>query len=87
MAPWLPPEIINRGKEGFSIPIKNWLRQELRPMMLDILAPARIRRDGFFDADYVQKLVNEHLQGTENHSHRLWALMVFNFWQDQYLAA
>jgi asparagine synthase (glutamine-hydrolysing) len=87
MAPLLPPEIINRGKEGFSIPIKNWLRQELRPMMLDVLAPARIQRDGFFNADYVQKLVNEHLQGTENHSHRLWALMVFNIWRDRYLAA
>jgi asparagine synthase (glutamine-hydrolysing) len=87
MAPLLPPEIINRGKEGFSIPIKNWLRQELRPMMLEVLAPAQIRRDGFFDAEYVQKLVTAHLQGAENHSHRLWALMVFNIWRDQYLTA
>ncbi len=87
MAPLLPPEIINRGKEGFSIPIKNWLREELRPMMLDILSPARMRRDGFFNADYVQNLVNEHLQGVENHSHRLWALMVFSIWRDRYLAS
>ncbi len=87
MAPLLPPEIINRGKEGFSIPIKNWLREELRPMMLDVLSPARMRRDGFFNADYVQLLLDEHLQGVENHSHRLWALMVFNIWRDQYLAA
>ncbi|MDZ7291253.1 MAG: asparagine synthase (glutamine-hydrolyzing) [candidate division KSB1 bacterium] len=87
MAHLLPQEIITRGKEGFSIPIKNWLRQELRAMMLDILSPARIRRDGFFDADYVQKLVNEHLQGVENHSHRLWALMVFSIWRDQYLVS
>jgi asparagine synthase (glutamine-hydrolysing) len=87
MANLLPPEIVNRGKEGFSIPIKNWLRQELRSMMLEILSPSRIRRDGFFNADYVQKLVNEHLQGVENHSHRLWALMVFGIWRDQYLTA
>jgi asparagine synthase (glutamine-hydrolysing) len=87
MAPLLPPEIIKRGKEGFSIPIKNWLREELRPMMLDMLSPARMRRDGFFNADYVQQLVNAHLQGKENHSHRLWALMVFNIWRDRYLAA
>jgi len=85
LAPLLPPEIINRGKEGFSIPIKNWLREDLRPMMLDLLSPARMRRDGFFNADFVQRLVNEHLRGTENHSHRLWALMVFNIWRDQYL--
>jgi asparagine synthase (glutamine-hydrolysing) len=87
LAPLLPPEIINRGKEGFSIPIKNWLREELRPMMLDLLAPARMRRDGFFNTDFVQRLVNEHLQGVENHSHRLWALMVFSIWRDQYLVS
>jgi asparagine synthase (glutamine-hydrolysing) len=62
MASLLPPEIIHRGKEGFSMPIKNWLRQELRPMLLDTLSPGRIRRDGFFDADHVQKLINEHLK-------------------------
>jgi asparagine synthase (glutamine-hydrolysing) len=86
MAPLLPPEIINRGKEGFSIPIKNWLRQELRPMLLDTLSPARVRRDGLFNAEYMERLVNEHLQGVENHSHRLWALMVFNIWREQYSA-
>jgi asparagine synthase (glutamine-hydrolysing) len=85
MAPLLPPEITKRGKEGFSIPIKNWLRHELRPMMLDVLSPSQIRRDGFFNADHVQKLVREHLQGRENHSHRLWALMVFSIWRDHYL--
>jgi len=82
----LPPKIVGRGKEGFSIPIKNWLRQELKPMMLDVLAPQKLRRDGFFNADYVQSLVQEHLKGIENHSHRLWALMVFGIWRDSYLS-
>jgi asparagine synthase (glutamine-hydrolysing) len=34
----------------------------------------------------MERLVNEHLQGVENHSHRLWALMVFNIWREQYCA-
>lgn len=86
MAELLPPQIIKRGKEGFSIPIKNWLKQELRPLMLDVLSPARLQRDGFFDAAYVQRLVDEHLRGVENHSHRLWALTVFGIWHDHYLS-
>lgn len=81
----LPPPIVKRGKEGFSIPIKNWLKEELRPMMLDVLSPARLKRDGFFNAEYVQRLVDEHLAGAENHSHRLWALTVFGIWREQYL--
>lgn len=86
MAELLPPQIIKRGKEGFSIPIKNWLKQELRPLMLDVLSPARLKRDGFFDAAYVRRLVDEHLRGVENHSHRLWALTVFGIWHDHYLS-
>lgn len=85
MAELLPPQIIKRGKEGFSIPIKNWLKQELRPLMLDVLSPARLQREGFFDAAYVQRLVDEHLRGVENHSHRLWALTVFGIWHDHYM--
>ncbi|HDP97802.1 MAG TPA: asparagine synthase (glutamine-hydrolyzing) [bacterium] len=81
----LPKEILYRGKEGFSIPIKNWIKQDLKPMMMEILAPARIKREGFFNSDFVEKLKQEHLEGKENHSHRLWALMVFEKWYDHYM--
>jgi len=84
MSQILPREILTRGKEGFSIPIKNCLRNELRPMMDDILAPARVRQQGFFNVDYIEKLKHEHLRGVQNHSHRLWALMVFGFWHNLY---
>jgi len=85
MADLLPYEILHRGKEGFSIPIKNWLRNELKPVMLEVLSSANITRDGFFNDGYVQQLVKEHLDGVENHSHRLWALMVFGIWREVYL--
>jgi len=81
----LPREILTRGKEGFSIPIKNWLKGDLKPMMMEVLSPDRIREEGYFNSEYVERLKNEHLKGVENHSHRLWALMVFEMWQDKYL--
>lgn len=81
----LPPAILARGKEGFSIPMKNWLRGELRPMMVDLLSAERLRRQGWFQAAYVERLMAEHLQGRANHSHRLWPLMVFQLWCDRYL--
>jgi asparagine synthase (glutamine-hydrolysing) len=80
----LPPEIRRRGKQGFSIPIKNWIRSELRPMLLDLLSEKRIREQGLFDPATVARLVREHLDGVENHSHVLWALMVFELWNDLY---
>ena len=77
--------IIERGKEGFSIPIKNWVKKELKPMMLDSLSEKNVKEKGYFDSQFVNRLVDEHLQGRENHSHRLWALMVFHMWHDLYM--
>jgi asparagine synthase (glutamine-hydrolysing) len=80
----LPEEVQHRDKQGFSIPIKNWIRGELKPMMLDLLSEKRIREQGLFRPAFVSRLVREHLEGTENHSHKLWALMVFEQWFDLY---
>lgn len=85
MSPHLPQEILTRGKEGFSIPIKNWLKNELRDLMQDVLSPDKVKREGFFEPTFVEQLKEEHLTGKENHSHRLWAMMVFGIWQDIYL--
>ena len=81
----LPEKIRHRGKEGFSIPIKNWLKRELKPLMMDVLSPEKVREAGFFNPDAVQRLIDEHLRNAENHSHRLWALMMFGIWHDTYL--
>ncbi|TDI88672.1 MAG: asparagine synthase (glutamine-hydrolyzing) [Caldithrix sp.] len=85
MADVLPPQILNRSKEGFSIPIKNWLKEDLKPLMLEVLDQQKIKREGFFNTNYVEQLKKEHLSGKENHSHRLWSMMVFGIWQDLYL--
>ncbi len=71
----LPAAIRRRGKEGFSIPMKNWLRGPLKPMMLELLDPGRLRGRGWFEPTEVSRLVEEHLAGRENHAHRLWCLM------------
>jgi asparagine synthase (glutamine-hydrolysing) len=80
----IPQKILTRGKEGFSIPMKNWLRWELKPMMMDFLSAARLRRQGWFNEAYVGRLVKEHLQEQANHSHRLWPLIVFQMWCERY---
>ncbi len=84
MAKRLPQEVLTRGKEGFSIPIKNWLKDELRPMMDELLSPERVRREGLFNPAYVEKLKTQHVSGAANHSHQLWPLMVFQIWRDLY---
>jgi asparagine synthase (glutamine-hydrolysing) len=84
MAGILDQKILNRQKQGFSIPIKNWLKNELKELMLETLSEKKIADLGFFNGGYVQTMIREHLQNRENHSHRLWALMQFNLWHDHF---
>ncbi len=81
----VPPRILTRSKEGFSIPMKNWLRRDLKPLLVDLLAPERVARRGLFEPREVARLVREHLAGRENHAHVLFSLMVFERWADEFL--
>ena len=80
----VPRECVYRPKQGFSIPIKNWLKEELRPMAEQYLDPKRIEREGIFEPAVVSRLWREHLDNRANHSHLLWALLVFEQWRDRF---
>ena len=82
---YVPYECVYRPKEGFSIPIKNWLTNEFRPLMEDLLSQNKIKQDGIFNSVAVEQLKSEHLNGTANHSHILWAMIVFQDWKKRWL--
>jgi asparagine synthase (glutamine-hydrolysing) len=81
----LPKDNIYRRKEGFSIPIKHWLRVELREMMEEYLGETRIAAGGLFRPETVRAMIDAHVRGRENYSHQLWALLIFEIWRDTYL--
>jgi asparagine synthase (glutamine-hydrolysing) len=85
MSERLPHEVLHKPKQGFSIPLKHWLRDSLKPMMTDLLSPERVRRRGYFNDQCVSGWVEDHLNGVQNHSHRLWALMVFEIWNQEFM--
>ena len=80
MAPYLPPEILNRRKMGFGCPIDQWLRRELKPMAYDTLLGPEARARGLMRPDYVRRLLDEHCAGRRNHHTRLWALLMLELW-------
>ncbi|RCV66097.1 asparagine synthase (glutamine-hydrolysing) [Methanophagales archaeon] len=80
----LPKNIVYRKKQGFSLPLKNWLRNELKEYMLDLLHNSEIIRENV-DSYNLNKLVEQHLKGTQNHSHRLWALMNLELWHRKFI--
>jgi asparagine synthase (glutamine-hydrolysing) len=78
---YVPRECIYRPKEGFSIPIKQWLKTDFRPLMESLLDEGNLAAEGLFDVAQVRRLKAEHLAGRANHSHVLWSMMVFADWR------
>lgn len=83
--PFLPKEILQRPKKGFGIPIAEWLKGRLNPLMHDLLDVKRLREQGLFNAEFVQKIIREHETGKASHHKQLWTLLVFQFWFDNFL--
>ena len=76
----VPNLVLEKPKEGFSIPMKHWLRSSLKTMMLDLLSKDSLQKHGYFNHQVIAGWIKEHLDGRVNHSHRLWGLMVFEMW-------
>jgi len=83
----LSPQVLNRPKKGFGIPVAEWFRGPLREQMLSALSPDRIKRDGFFDPAEVGALVDEHLSGRHDNRKQLWTLFAFQMWHDGYVGS
>ena len=68
----VPRAIFERPKRGFEVPLHEWLRGPLRDWAEDLLAPARLREEGFFAPAPIEAMWREHLSGRRNWHHHLW---------------
>jgi asparagine synthase (glutamine-hydrolysing) len=80
MRGWLPDEILDAPKRGFQPPIVDWLRGPLRDHARDLLLDRSARDRGWFRADRVETLLDEHVRGVADHSQGLWTLLVLETW-------
>jgi asparagine synthase (glutamine-hydrolysing) len=80
--PLVPREITKGPKRGFSIPAAAWLRGELLPFAREALAPERVRAQGVFDPDAVQRVLETHVSRREDLSRQLWGLISFSLWYE-----
>ncbi|HCZ36444.1 MAG TPA: asparagine synthase (glutamine-hydrolyzing) [Cytophagales bacterium] len=82
----LPPELYNRPKKGFEVPMLNWLRKELQPMLDDLLSEKMISEQGIFNYTEIQKLKAQLNSSNPQDIHaRIWALLVFQSWYKKYI--
>jgi asparagine synthase (glutamine-hydrolysing) len=85
MEPFLPKDVIYRRKTGFGLPLRRWMRFELRDLISDVLGVTSLRRRGLFDSIAVQKLIAANDAGRIDASYTLLSLMCIELWCRQFM--
>jgi asparagine synthase (glutamine-hydrolysing) len=81
---YLPAELIDREKQGFSFPIARWLRSDLKEYTRRLFSRSRFVEAGIFAPEYMSQLLDEHLSGKADHNYRLWILINLEIWYRMY---
>ena len=85
IADLVPAEIINRPKQGFGVPIQQWINQQLRERIRDTLNDPRTLQRGYVSRSHVELLLDEHERGRRDHAMALWSLLMLELWHRQYV--
>ena len=80
MQDYIPEKIINRKKQGFSAPDESWYRGENATYIRELLLDSETRSTEFISKDYIEKIVNEHLEEGKNHRLLIWSFLNFEWW-------
>jgi asparagine synthase (glutamine-hydrolysing) len=78
-----PRRLFERPKSGFGIPVGDWIKGPLREWAEALLDRRRIRSEGWFDADLIERRWREHLAGKRDSTGALWAILMFQAWANE----
>ncbi len=81
----VPAELLHRRKQGFQLPLVDWMRNEMKDQFLRVLLEPRTLQRGYFRPESVQSLVDEHVRGRRNRSGLLWRMLVLELWQRNFM--
>jgi asparagine synthase (glutamine-hydrolysing) len=84
---WLPDDILDRPKQGFSVPLSGWLRGDLRDWAREVLLDPGSLERGYFVGVEVERLLERHEGGADGDAKRIWALVMLEHWHREFIDA
>jgi len=81
----VPREVLHRRKQGFALPLADWIRHELKDMVLTVLLEPRTLQRGYFNPQGIRQLLDEHFRCRRDQSSRIWRLLIFELWHRNFL--
>ena len=82
---YLPEELWKRPKQGFGIPLDEWMRGDLKPFIDKYLSPRRLRATGIFNVEVIEKNKERFLSKRFNNFNMIWSLVQFEMWKEKWL--
>lgn len=89
---YIPREMLDRKKTGFSVPLDKWLRGPLKEQVMDLADKTFLQRQGLFDGDYIDTFLKKYMEkgdagagSGENYSRIVWAFFMFQRWYETYI--
>tara|TARA_B110000879_G_C11177175_1_gene516611 strand:+ start:1258 stop:3111 length:1854 start_codon:yes stop_codon:yes gene_type:complete len=76
----LPPEIFTHKKQGFTVPVSMWFRENLRDYVGDTLLSNNTKLNMYFNSKEIHKIVNNHNRGMRDYSAKIWSLLFLEEW-------
>ena len=82
---YVPKSFFDRSKSGFSVPVREWLKDDLFDWMNDNLSEKELSKHYFFNYKLINKMVNDHRNNKYDHHLQLWTLTMFQEWYNKYI--
>ena len=82
---YLPPDLMDRPKMGFGIPIANWLEHDLKPFVDQYLSDSFIIKQDIFNNNEIQRIRTSFYQGRAERAEKIWYLLMFQMWYDKWM--
>jgi asparagine synthase (glutamine-hydrolysing) len=80
---YVPPELTERPKKGFAVPVSEWIKDPLRDWAEHLLNETRLREQGLLEPEAVRRVWQQHLSGWQDHDTLLWSLLMFQAWHEE----
>jgi asparagine synthase (glutamine-hydrolysing) len=82
---YIPQDLVDRPKQGFGVPLNDWLKGDLRWVVDEYLEEVRIAEQGIFSPAMVAKEKQDFFSGAQPYN-RIWNIIVFQMWYNKYLS-
>ncbi len=81
---YVPRELLERRKQGFVVPLAEWLKGELSPLVMNYLNEDKLKKEGIFNPGVVSSYVKDFMNGSIN-VNKIWFLLMFEMWKEKWL--